>query len=218
MLLRSSLLLTMLACVPLAGCDFKGDLEVIPEVIEVFSFEGGGEGGMDGWVARGADLAEPPVGWQVLSATEEPTEGERALRFRVSNEGGQGRVWIERRWELVPDQEYEVRIVFDLVTADHGDVGPWRILAGAGPEPPSGTADLASPFDTGVDPEPGAEGFQSVEHTVIVQTASDEDGELFLYLGLRGTSPLTRTYYLDHVRVEIWRRGLSAPTGPTVVF
>ncbi len=206
------------ACAILSACDFDGSgLEIVPKFDDRFSFETDAD--MEEWDARGLDLDDPPITWEIARSTEQATEGAHAVRFRLDNLNDQGKIWIERRYEVAPDQESGVTITFDLVTPDFGTVHLWRRLAGAAPDAPMTAADLISSLDTG-NGEPSDVGFQTVEKTVTVLTKSDEDGEMFVYVGIWGTSEFSRTYYVDDLHAVFMRGGLSAPSGPspTAVF
>ena len=198
----------------LAACDRHGEgLDLVPEFDDNYSFEAG----MEGWTVRGTDLGDPPIAWEIARSTDRADTGATSVRFRLANLNDQGKIWIERRYEVAPDQEYDVTLTFDLASADYGSINLWRVLAGAGPESPMVAADLRSAQDTG-NGAASDTGFQWVERTVTVRTRSDEDGEIFVYVGIWGTSEFTRTYYVDDLQVTFTRRGLSAPQTPTEVF
>ena len=118
------------------GCDRRG-FEVIvgPEFEDAFSFETD----FSDWVPRGSDLADPPVVWEVARSSDQASEGERAVRLRLDNLNSQGKIWIERRYEVEENQFYSVKISFDFGSADWGDVNLWRLLAGEGTDSPAAT-------------------------------------------------------------------------------
>jgi hypothetical protein len=200
-----------LACAALAACDFNGDgVDIVPEFDDAFSFETG----MEEWYARGIDLGDPPITWEVARTTERADTGTYSVRLTLDNLNDQGKIWIERRYEVAPDQEYEVSLTLALASTDYGTINLWRVLAGATPEQPVDASQLMSSKDTGNGSATDV-GFQWTEKTVTMRTRSDEDGEIFVYAGIWGTSEFLRSYALDDVRVTFLRKGLSAPTGPT---
>ncbi len=103
-----------------------------------------------------------------------------------------------------------------MASADFGTINLWRVLAGASPDPPTAADALVSTVDTG-NGETSDTGVEWVEKSVTVPVESDEDGELFVYLGVWGTSEFSRTYDLDEVQVTLFRTGLSEPSGPDPV-
>ena len=147
---------------------------------------------------------------------ERASDGMHSVRLRLDNLNAQGKIWIERSYDVAPDQEYEVEIGFALASADFGTINLWRVLAGASPDPPTAADALVSTVDTG-NGETSDTGVEWVEKSVTVPVESDEDGELLVYLGVWGTSEFSRTYDLDEVRVTLFRTGLSEPSGPDPV-
>ena len=209
--LRSACTATI-ACLSLAVCDFKGDLVVVPEFENVFSFEID----MEKWYPRGIDLLDPPVTWEIARTSERASDGMHSVRLRLDNLNAQGKIWIERSYEVAPDQEYEVEIGFALASADWGSIDLWQVLVGASPDSPTTADAVVSVVDTG-NGETSESGVEWVEKSVTVPVESDEDGELFVYLGVWGTSGFSRTYDLDEVRVTLFRTGLSEASGPDPV-
>jgi hypothetical protein len=111
----------------LGSCDLSGlQLIVEPEFEDAFSFETD----FSHWAPQGSDLADPPVVWEVARSSDQASEGEQAIRLRLDKKNSQGKIWIERRYEVEEDQFYSIEISFDFGSADWGDVNLWRLLAG----------------------------------------------------------------------------------------
>jgi len=53
------------------------------------------------------------------------------------------------------------------------------------------------------------QGYKFLRKTFTSEAMSDADGNLFVYIGVSGTSPYTRNYYVDKVDVVLTRKGLS---------
>ena len=189
----------------LGGCDRRGfQLIVEPEFDDTFSFETG----LSGWAPQGRDLTDPPVVWDVTRLSEQGSDGQQAVRLRLENLNSQGKIWIERRYEVEQNQAYAVGISFDFGSADFGDMNLWRILAGAGTSSPAETGSLSVGGDSG-NGESSAQGYQWSSRTAEAVVTSDADGELVVYLGVWGTSAFLRTYYLDNIQVVLTRQGSS---------
>jgi hypothetical protein len=195
----------------LTACDRNGaSLEIVPEFDDVYSFEAG----MENWNPRPLDLGSPPSTWEIVRSNASAAAGNQSVQLRLDNTSGQGKIWIERRYQVPPDQEYEVTLLFALGSADHSAVPAWRVLAGVARDQPAVAADLTTSSDTWNGSAAGV-GQEWNEKTVIVQTKSDAEGEIFIYVGIGGTSSGLRTYYVDNVRATFMRKGISAPPGPT---
>ena len=189
----------------LGGCDRRGfELIVEPEFEDAFSFETD----LSDWAPRGIDLADPLVVWEVVRSSDQASDGEQAIRLRLDNLNSQGKIWIERRYEVEENQFYSVKISFDFGSADWGDVNLWRLLAGSGTDSPAVTGSLSVRGDSG-NGESSDQSFQWVPKTYEIELGSDTDSELFVYVGIWGTSPFLRTYYLDNIQVVLTRQGSS---------
>ena len=194
------------AAAALSACDRNTTgFEIVPEFDDVYSFETG----MQDWASRSLDLGSPPVAWEIARTNERADDGTQSVRLRLDNQAGEGKIWIERRYEVPPDQEYEITIRFALASADHAGVAPWLVIAGADPDQPVVAADLPAGQDTGNGSATDV-GHRWIDRSLVVRTKSDEDAEIFVYLGIWGRSPGLRSYNLDDVRLTFMRKGLSA--------
>lgn len=202
--MRASLLApTLILALVAAGCDLKGTpLEIHPEFDETFSFDAG----LDDWSPRSRELGEPASPWEVSRSEELARTGSGSVKLRLDNLGGAGRIWIERRYEVEPHQRYDVEITLELASADFGGVDAWSLIAGAAPESPAATGafNVAGTTDNGGTED---QGLQWVEKSGTMQVLSDDDGELFVYVGVWGTSVGDRTFHVDDVKVTMTRVG-----------
>lgn len=171
---------------------------IFPEFEFAFSFESG----LDGWNPASADLGTGTV--TIEGSGDNASQGTRSVAVRLDNPGGAGKVWITRELEVTPDQSYTVDVSFDLGTADHGTVDPWTLIVGMGDTAPTTPAALAYHGDTASGAET-AQGAAWAEKGTTVAAKADEDGRLFLTLGIWGTTPGQRSYWIDNVRVVLTR-------------
>jgi hypothetical protein len=200
---RAAALLLTLA---LASCDFNGDALIFePEFDDVSSFETD----LGKWTGRAADLGTPPATWEVIRSADRATQGTQSTRLRLGNQAGQPKVFLERHYEVEKNQRYLVEISFDFASADFGGANLWRLLAGAALDSPTqpGTV-VAVPGDTG-NGRAADEGFVWLPKSFSMEVTSDVGGELFVYVGVEGTSALSRTYYVDNVKVTMTRNGIT---------
>lgn len=75
--------------------------------------------------------------WEVARSSDQASDGEQVTRLRLDNLNSQGKIWIERRYEVEEDQFYSIKISFDFGSADWGDVNLWRLPAGAVADSPT---------------------------------------------------------------------------------
>ena len=198
------MVLPLLLAFPFLGgvCD-PGTVDVVPELEDRFSFEGG----LEGWSVAASGLGEPPQPWQVSVTAAESTDGDQSLRLFLDNRSAQGRAFIRRRVSLVPDTDYRAELTFQWGTRDTGGVGVWNLIAGVGRDEPRSGAGLVTVGDTGSDGVGSQGALQWVDKsaTLDFRTAPD-DGRMWIAMGLWGTSPFAREYFLDDVVLTIRRR------------
>lgn len=196
--LRPRALLPALAALAVAACDRAPEAVIVPEYEFAFSFETG----LSGWVPASADLGAGSA--TVTAAQDQASEGSRSVRLDMDNVAGSGKVWMTRELEVTPDQRYGVEVVFDLGTSDHGTVEPWQLIAGVRSEAPSGPDALDVGGSTASGAET-AEGYVWTEKGLTLTTQADEEGRLYVTLGVRGATVGSRTYWIDNVRLVLTR-------------
>lgn len=168
-------------------------------------FETSFESGLDGFAPDGTDLDDPLVEWDVALTTELSFDGDHAVRLTLDNLNDAGKIWIERRFELEPDRAYDVELSYAFASADFGDVNHWTLIAGAVPRDPETVDDLPFQGSTGNGRDADA-GFVWLELLTTQAVTTGPTGEVWLALGVWGTSEFPRSYYLDDVRVSFTPR------------
>ena len=177
-------------------------ITLVPE----FDIRDSFEAGLGDWEAQGTDLGNPPVAWSVEESTEEASAGTRSVKLTLDNVNDAGKIWIQRELEVAPLVTYDVDLSFDLGSADFGTVNLWTVIAGVETAPPETAAELTFQDDTGN----GAatdHGYQWITKTYQIRARSDEDGHLYVVLGVWGTWETLRSYYLDNVHLVLTRAG-----------
>lgn len=190
------LVLPLLASV----CDTLGEVVIVPEFEMSFSFEAG----LGAWIPGGFDLLAPPVVWSASTSSEEASAGDRSVRFNLDNLNGQAKIWIFREFEVAPHQRYDLDISFDLATAD-ASTDAWQVIAGAHTAPPESSAELSVRDATAADGSLGGV-LEWVRKEYAVDAQADEEGMLYIVVGVWGTGPGARTYYVDDLRLVLTRR------------
>lgn len=192
-------LFPLLLFLPLAACDVSPSEPFVRRTL----FDGFEAGNLGDWTPDGDDLDDPPVTWSIEASTEEADEGRWSARLRLDNVNDQGKIWLERPVQfLVPGATYEVVLTFDFASADFGAVNLWRILAGVAPDDPESVAAFAR-GDTGNGT--GSDDFAWSEKSFTITTQAGGAGEIWLVVGIWGTSEFARTYYVDDISVTITR-------------
>lgn len=161
-----------------------------------FSFEHD----MEGWLARGTDLDNPPVEWSIQRSQEIARDGHTAIKYYLSNVNDAGKIWIERPFDVKPDSLYQVNVRYSFASADCGDLNLWTIITGVVPEAPQSGDDLVYQGETGngsTDP-----GYEWLDKSYDFTIQSSSSGKLYVIIGVWGTWETARTYYVDEVQVS----------------
>lgn len=168
-----------------------------PVVLTTWSFETG----MDGWLAEGLDLDDPPVAWGIHRSDDRATDGRWSVRYDLANYNDAGKIWLRREIAVAPGA-YEVTIRFGFATRDFGLPNLWTVIAGAAPSAPTRAADLpyGGHTGTGEDTDLGWV-WLAKEYTDSLEVGPD--GVLHVMVGVRGTWETPRSYYVDGLEVRI---------------
>jgi len=193
---RLWLLQCMLVSLLLPGTGCTGAADPASRTL-VFSFERN----MEGWLADGADLNDPPVEWSIERSEDIASDGDVAVRLYLNNVNDAGKIWIERGFAVPDSPTCRVRIEYDLASADWGDVNLWTIITGVSASSPESAADLRYPENTG-NGAASNRGFVWSHRSYDFELAPAEDGRMYAFIGVWGTWETARTYYLDNVSVS----------------
>jgi len=189
----------------LSACDRVGDIVIVPEFDHTFAFEAG----LDGFYANGIDLGDPSVAWSLSRSTTVVHSGTGAAALALDNTNATAKVWIERVFEVQPGRAYDIELSFDFGSADWAGAEAWRILAGAHTAPPQTVAELTVQDASGNGSASDA-GVVFVAKRYTMRATADEEGRLFLAIGLWGTTMGSRTYFVDDVHVLFTRVSLGS--------
>lgn len=165
----------------------------------LFSFEHD----MEEWIATGTDLDNPPVEWSIERSQDIASNGKTAVRLYLNNMNDEGKIWIERPFNVAPDRVYQVRVQYDLASADWGDVNLWTIITGVVPKSPR--LELVYQGHTGNNAKP-EDGFVWLHKSYNFTTQSGLADTLYVMIGVWGTWETARTYYLDNVSISFTAR------------
>jgi len=197
-LLRYRLYTLVLIALLSAACDRVGEIVIVPEFDFAYSFEND----LEGWYGSGVDLGTPAVEWSMTRSSEHSSLGSASAALTLDNASGAAKVWLEREFDVQPERAYDIQLSFDLGTSDHSGTEPWRVLAGAHTTPPTEAADLAiqDPTSSGA-----GSGVTFVQKNYTLRATADEEGHIYLVVGVWGTSLGARGYFVDNVHVFFTR-------------
>ncbi|MFL6518963.1 MAG: hypothetical protein ACJ8NS_01965 [Chthoniobacterales bacterium] len=163
-----------------------------------FSFENG----LEGWTPKGTDLSNPPIQWSIESSADRASDGTHSAKFELWNYNDAGKIWLERAFNVQPNQSYHVTVQFSLGTRDFGDVNLFPIIAGVRTAPAVTRDDLTFQGHTG-NGEDNDAGYKWLEKSYDFHLLSAADGTLYVDIGIWGTWETYRAYYIDNVRITI---------------
>ena len=186
----------LLLLIGIAGCDGGAGIVIVPELSVVEGFENG----FGAWTVAGLDTevsGQASVG-EIVEG--DGSEGNRSARLRLASPTGTGKLWIERAFMLTPERSYVVSITLDVRALEAGAGEAWRVLAGAHTEPPRSNAVLAiqdaivPPADT-----------DWASHAYTVRADADEEGLLFVAIGVWSVTAGTRSHDFDAIQISFTR-------------
>lgn len=171
-----------------------------PQQPTSYSYSFSFEREMEGWAANGIDLDNPPVDWSIERSQDIASDGKTSVRLYLNNVNDQGKIWIERLFNVKPDSTYLVHLEYDLASADWGDMNLWTVITGMVQEPPNKKDELVYQGDTKNNAGP-EDGFVWLHKKYDFSAQSGPEGKLYLIIGIWGTWETARTYYVDNIKV-----------------
>ncbi|MBI3652090.1 MAG: hypothetical protein HY231_13805 [Acidobacteria bacterium] len=181
-------------------------LQQFQEVSESYSFEND----FEGWTPRRmSDNRELPPTIDRSQALSK--DGFTSLRIDVNRQFTFEDDWIEKAFFLEPNQFYELECEFAFASQDFTSSNPFIILTGATQKPVSTFEDFRNlqqefAFYRG----DASDGYKWLDKRYTLATRTNEDGKLYVALGVRGTDLFHRVYYLDRVHISIRKK--ASPT------
>ena len=154
--------------------------------------------------ASGMRAGNCTVDWLIERTTEQAHEGAASVKLFLNNTNDEGKIWIERAFNVTTGRSYRVHVAFAFASADFGSVNHWMILTGALSEQPRTADDLTGMnrgnTGNGLD-APG--GYVWSEKGYDSTVAPGAGGCLWVLVGVWGTWETPRTYYVDAIQVTI---------------
>jgi hypothetical protein len=165
------------------------------------------ENDMQGWARRriDIDLGADTIAWSIERSQDTSRHGNTSLELFLSNWNDAGKIWIERVFAATPNQTYHVQLDYAFASADFGHVNTFRIIAGAFPQSPQTSADLAPAFqdDTYNGIDSVSDVYVWLDKSYEFDVTAGSRGLLYVVAGVWGTWETPRTYFIDSVTVMI---------------
>jgi hypothetical protein len=178
-----------------------------------FSFEHD----MQGWTAGGADLDNLPAHWSVERSRDIASDGRTSVRLYLNDINDEGKVWIERLFDVEPGRTYQVQVEYDFASADWGYMNLWTIITGVVPKAPGQPGGLVYQGDTKNNARP-EDGFAWRHKRYHFSVQPGPEGKLYVVIGICGTRQTARTYYLDNITLTgTVSAEAPVPSTPTVL-
>lgn len=159
------------------------------------------EDGLEGWTPDGTDLDDPPINWSIAPSDEQAFDGNSSLKLYLENFNDAGKIWVERIFDVKASSSYHVQVSFTFGTFDFGDFNLFNIITSVLNHELTNRDELMYQGDTGHHSE--EEGLVWLEKTYDFYIDTDENGELYINLGVWGSWETTRTYFIDDVVITI---------------
>ncbi|HMA83031.1 MAG TPA: hypothetical protein VKP59_02255 [Candidatus Thermoplasmatota archaeon] len=197
----------------LAGC-----VEEIPDDTSpsnYYSFEEN----MQDWESDGTDLSSPPINWSIERSDDRATDGNKSLKLYLDNMNDAGKIWIEKQFELDANTQYEITIDYDFATSDFGSFNLFKIITGASLTNPETYDDLTFQDHTGHNQQEDI-GYTWLNKSYTLTVETNDNGTLYLSIGVWGTWETPRTYYIDAVNIsfdKVALEGIPDVSGPWII-
>lgn len=160
------------------------------------------EKGMDGWKADGTDLDNPPIEWSIERTDNYSYAGNHSVRLYLDNMNDAGKIWMEKNFSVKPGVLYTVNVSYMFGTTDYGEFNLFKIITGAYSKNPEKRSDLLIQGDTGHHTDEQEE-VVWLDKNYSFNVISDENGTIYVNIGVWGTWETPRTYYVDGLSISI---------------
>ena len=170
------------------------------EINDFHSFEDD----LEGWSINGTDLSlnEPTADeWAITRSEDVAFDGSTALKFDLTNNNDQGKIWLEKSFLVEPNFLYEVNVSYSFAS-DDGQLGTFQIITGVLKQRPATFNDLIPAFRESTDKRKAEPGFRWLDKQYEFAVSSGQATSLWLVIGIWGTLEIRNIHYFDSVRVE----------------
>jgi hypothetical protein len=166
------------------------------EISEFYSFEND----MEGWSINGTDLNLDE--WAITRSQEMAFDGSTAVKFDLTNNNDQGKIWIEKPFLVEPNRLYEVNVSYSFASAN-SELGTFEIITGVFKQRPATRNDLLPAFRESTNKGNNKPRYTWLDKHYEFAISSGEATSLWVVIGIWGTFEIRNIYYVDSVRVGI---------------
>ncbi len=159
------------------------------------------ENGMNGWTKNGLDLDHPPINWSVETTTNESYSDNSSVKFYLDNINDAGKIWMEKFFDVEKNSLYDVDVRYKFGTSDFGTVNLFKIITTISVDNISNRDDLVYQGETGNNKE--SEEFVWLNKSIDSIIETNENGSIYINIGVWGSHETNRTYYVDDVNITI---------------
>lgn len=199
--LASTLILALLILAPIGEFVDSPTCLASQEISEFYSFEND----LEGWSINGADLSlnDPTADeWAITRSQDMATDGSTAVKFDLTNNNDQGKIWIEKPFLVEPNRLYEVNVSYSFASAN-GELGTFDIITGVFKQRPATRNDLIPAFRESTYKGNHKPRYIWLDKHYEFAISSGQATSLWVVIGIWGTFEIRNIYYVDSVRVEI---------------
>jgi hypothetical protein len=184
----------VISCSVVAGRPTASDSATIDQS---YSFEND----FEGWTVNGTHI-NPDLPSPVTRSQDMAKDGLYSLRFDVNRDEFFQFLWIERVFNVEPNQVYDMEVDYALGTRDCCS-NPFLNLAGALTRTPAVLADLTSVGQDIVDNGLDTGVYTWVDKQFTSTHRSDDQGQFHVVIGFFGEFDFRRIEYIDSVHIRI---------------
>jgi hypothetical protein len=163
----------------------------------------------DGWSIRATDVwGDPPEAWSITRSQEMARDGNTSLKFFLANSNDAEKIWIEKPFEVEPNQIYRVTVEYALASVSpvSGAGTAFRIITGAMKNSPNTREELRPAYKDAATNGTEESGYKWLDKQYEFTVRSDERATLFVVIGIWGDWEVRRTFYFDSTRVTICKK------------
>jgi hypothetical protein len=167
------------------------------------------ENDLEGWTVNGTDLnlGARTIDWSITRSQEMAKDGSTSLKFVLINQNDAGKIWIEKPFAVEPNHVYDVTIEYAFASRIFNAGLAFQVITGVLKTHPTTGRDLYPAFkDLTWNGSDSNVGFTWQDKSYEFTARSDEEGLLYVVIGIWGTGEVGHIYYFDDVRVTLTKK------------
>lgn len=164
---------------------------------------------LEGWTVNGTDLnlGSGTIDWSITRSQDMAKDGSTSLKFVLINQNDAGKIWIEKPFAVEQNQIYQVTVEYAFASRVHVAGLGFQIITGVLRNHPTTGRDLYPAFkDLTWNGSDSNVGFAWQDKRYDFTVRSDDQGLLYVVIGIWGTGEVGHIYYFDNVRVILTKK------------